>query len=352
MGGGKFILWAAVFLAGCNMDRIAHTASQASEVRAEVIDAAYRARLQAASCADAEDFTPAQTIEITATPLAPETFEGAKLDGLSFHGGWHLTSDEPNFGGLSGLAVAADDTLLAVSDNGAFVWINMADQGPSGLGAIAYMRDQKSRLLDGKSSADAEGLELAGGLALVSFERDHRVLAFDLERCGASANGTLVARIPEAPFGAGRKIPENNGPEALALYPADELVAGLEAPDGDRAIVGHIGEGTADFSERLIRPAGGKLTGLDGMDGTLFALFRNYSPLLGNRIDIHAHQLGNPTPQRLAALKRPFPVDNFEGIAATQLEDGTVRLYIISDDNFSERQRTLLMAFDLAADAP
>jgi hypothetical protein len=39
-------------------------------------------------------------------------------------------------------------------------------------------------------------------------------------------------------------------------------------------------------------------------------------------------------------------IDNFEGIAAKQMPDGRVRLYIVSDDNFSDSQRTLLMVFD------
>ena len=41
-------------------------------------------------------------------------------------------------------------------------------------------------------------------------------------------------------------------------------------------------------------------------------------------------------------------IDNFEGIAARQMPDGSVRLYVISDDNFSIIQRTLLLQFMLA----
>ena len=39
-------------------------------------------------------------------------------------------------------------------------------------------------------------------------------------------------------------------------------------------------------------------------------------------------------------------VDNFEGLALTTQGD-TLRLWLISDDNFSDRQQTLLYAFDL-----
>ena len=40
-------------------------------------------------------------------------------------------------------------------------------------------------------------------------------------------------------------------------------------------------------------------------------------------------------------------IDNFEGIAARQMPDGRVRLFIVSDDNFSASQRTLLMVYDV-----
>ncbi|HCK85173.1 MAG TPA: hypothetical protein DHW63_11855 [Hyphomonadaceae bacterium] len=42
-------------------------------------------------------------------------------------------------------------------------------------------------------------------------------------------------------------------------------------------------------------------------------------------------------------------MDNFEAIAAIAMPDGATRVYILSDDNFSHRQRTLLLAFDLPA---
>jgi hypothetical protein len=43
-------------------------------------------------------------------------------------------------------------------------------------------------------------------------------------------------------------------------------------------------------------------------------------------------------------------IDNFEGLAVERRPDGAVRIYIVSDDNFSSSQRTLLMVFELRAD--
>jgi hypothetical protein len=45
-------------------------------------------------------------------------------------------------------------------------------------------------------------------------------------------------------------------------------------------------------------------------------------------------------------LARPYTIDNFEGVAAAPSPSGGLRFYLISDDNFSKSQRTLLVAFD------
>ena len=45
-------------------------------------------------------------------------------------------------------------------------------------------------------------------------------------------------------------------------------------------------------------------------------------------------------------MTRPLTVDNYEGLAAIPAEDGSVRFYLLSDDNFQSSQRTLLLAFD------
>ena len=52
--------------------------------------------------------------------------------------------------------------------------------------------------------------------------------------------------------------------------------------------------------------------------------------------------------REIAELRAPLTLDNFEGIAVHQLSDGTNRLTLISDDNFSPLQRTLILQFDLA----
>lgn len=306
----------------------------------------YQHTLKARSCPDPDAFITPQSIKLTATPLPHPTEEGASLNGLSFAGGWNLTSEEANFGGLSGLTIHPKDHLLAVSDAGAFIWISMADHAPSGYAAIAFMKDEAGTILDGKASADSEGLEMVDGLALVSFERDHRILAFDLANCGAAAKGTLLTRLPTNPEGLSRSLPKNRGAEALSLAPSGQLQVGFEAPFGAFATILDASQQGSALSAHIPRVGKGVLTGLDTEGETRFALFRSYSPLSGNTAAI-TRQIGSAPPETLATLAPPFPVDNFEGITATRLPDGTLRLYIISDDNFSQKQRTLLLAFDL-----
>jgi len=49
--------------------------------------------------------------------------------------------------------------------------------------------------------------------------------------------------------------------------------------------------------------------------------------------------------EELAVIEDPLPIDNFEGVAARAAPDGSVLIYILSDDNFSAMERTLLLQF-------
>ncbi|MEX0298704.1 MAG: esterase-like activity of phytase family protein, partial [Kordiimonas sp.] len=86
-------------------------------------------------------------------------------------------------------------------------------------------------------------------------------------------------------------------------------------------------------------------------NGDVLLLMRYYSVLTGASAQIrHISKdeiaSGVIRGKQIAELKRPLNVDNMEGLDVQILEDGTVRLFVISDDNFSSRQRTLFMVFD------
>ena len=48
-------------------------------------------------------------------------------------------------------------------------------------------------------------------------------------------------------------------------------------------------------------------------------------------------------PEEMLSLPRGMPNDNFEGIAAMEMADGAAALWLVSDDNFSAFQRSLLV---------
>lgn len=341
--------------------------------------------LRAASCPQGTAKAASEPISLKATPVPLQGMNPARktIGDLAFVGGFHLTSTDKRFGGLSGLDLLDDGNLLAISDQGDFVWLDLAADGVTPVRArIAGMHDASGASLHGKSEADSEGLAYQDGLALVSFEGDHRVLGFNLADCGANARG---APITFGLFGSdmsaafkrqGLKVGGNTGIEGLAITPDWFLFAGLESKTGDASpLSARALEDSPEF-DLTIGEGMPPLVGLDilpdGDDVRVFSLHRSTRALDSNVISIvetrftrwldqsrlpanriseiehRTHARFKPGATRVLAQMNLFvTLDNFEGIAARQMPDGRVRLYVISDDNFSAKQRTLLMVYDI-----
>lgn len=293
------------------------------------------------SCPAGTHVFPFSPFDLRVKPVelgAPEDVERALPKGVKFVGGWHLTADRSDFGGVSGLDITEDGDLLAVSDRGAFIKIGMTNGAPDGRAEMSNMLDAAGKKLSGKRNVDAEGLAYREGLALVSFERNHRVLAFDLSGCKGVARGVPVSQLPDQL--AGQSIKANRGAEALWLSPDGGLTVGYEAVFDHQAmsLTLDVEGGVLGDPAVLTVPNEFKLVGASGSA----ILMRAYSAELGNRneIRISDHTVA-------FELAPPLNVDNFEGITLAETNSGVRRLYIVSDDNFSGRQRTLLYAFDI-----
>lgn len=306
--------------------------------------------IRAKSCVESDSAsTSFSALALSASPLT--TSQSAEVRkrlpaGADLAGAWQLRADDPNFGGLSGLAMA-DGDLLAVSDAGAWVSISLEGSAPSGA-SIAYMRGADGRFLTGKNENDAEGLAWRDGLAFVSYERDFRVEAFDLGGCGAAARAVRVAALP-AEYG-GKAIDTNSGPEALALTPDGALLFGYEGLSDSTSPIGEVlADGSSRWTGRkAANPGGFALVALDSVrlpsgEDREVLLYRAFDPLRGARTVL----VWGEGASRQITLSRPVLTDNFEGLAADMLPDGRMRLWIVSDDNFSTLQRTLLYAFDV-----
>ena len=91
----------------------------------------------------------------------------------------------------------------------------------------------------------------------------------------------------------------------------------------------------------------------------MLVLERRYVPLgiLSARIILvegsHLRAGGNLIGKELLKLEQPLAAENYEGIAVERTSKGTM-IFIVSDDNYSSFQQTLLLQFFLpdAANEP
>ena len=72
-------------------------------------------------------------------------------------------------------------------------------------------------------------------------------------------------------------------------------------------------------------------------------LLRGYDEVRGSRISL---QIADSSTIARMDLAAPLTVDNYEGLGTVARPNGGFRFYLISDDNASSAQRTLLVAFD------
>ena len=269
---------------------------------------------------------------------------GAALtEGARFAGGVELVLNPASpLHSLSDLKLADEDDFVAVSDAGDLVRGRLRLDAAGRLEGVESLRWRRLTLPDGspivdKADGDAEGLFLGADGVAVSFERRHRLWAYGpLE---APARPTPLAS-PDIAF------PLNDGMEGVSAAPGGWRVAGESggvwdcAPRGCRVVVAPPPEPVPDSEYRI--------TGMDrdpGGDG-FWVVERRFRPPVDVRARVRRMAADGTLGPVLIELSLPSTVDNFEGIAAVG-RGGGVRLYLLSDDNGSERQRTLLLAFDV-----
>lgn len=311
--------------------------------------------MKLASCPEGAGFVLPERISLTASPIGWGEGAEAALSPFRPVSVFELTSDNARFGGLSGLDMLDDNTFLSVSDSGEMVWFDFEDDAPASSAYLGLLRGADGQPLQGKSDADAEGVAWNGEYAFVSFERNHRILGFDIEGCGSNARGIEVVRFEPTDFNIGPAVKPNSGMEALAVF-GDGLLVGLETRLGNSAVYAHIAPGKAPkFEFALPAPEVTQLVSLDTIfnpdgSGRLYALTRSYDPMRGNRIGIVLAMISPGGEIGEAKVLKTFgkevSIDNFEGITVQYQGDGTDRLFLISDNNFSDRQRNLFGVLD------
>jgi hypothetical protein len=304
-------------------------------------------------------------VEITTRPIvsfelsSPEQRFGA----LEFRGGLEIRSPDRQFGSLSGLDFSTDGrTLYAISDTGH--WFAARPQEKDG-GLVGLADTRMAPVLNsggvplsGKRWSDAEGLRIVRrgdhDAALVSFEQVNDLRLFD------GTDFVLAAsRSVDVPASV-KTIDPNRGLEALAIAPpagplgAATVLIAEHTLDSHHNHRGWIVGGPRDGTFSLVRSGDYDVTDAAFLpDGDLLVLERSLEiPFgLGMRIRriAEADLVPGATVDGDVVIEADLrnQIDNMEGMAIRTNDAGETILALVSDDNNSPLQRTLLLYFAL-----
>jgi hypothetical protein len=296
-------------------------------------------------------------------PLKVNDRDLTKVGRLRYQGGLFLTSTDRRFGGFSGLIVSPDGkNLLAISDRA--YWLSARLTYASG--ALSAVRDAvlapildtagkplKAPYFDSEAIASLGGFPLGtpDGGVLVGFETRDRV-----DRYAVGHDGFMARPVPVPMPEALKNAANNKALEGLARLPDGRLLAITERTlDAHGNMIGWLVEPSgASMALTLKRDAPYDLTDLAlGPNGDIFALERRYSRVTGpgmriRRIKPETLQAGAVLDgEILAELDMDYSIDNMEALAVRKSERGKTILYVLSDDNYSAVERTLLLMFAL-----
>jgi hypothetical protein len=286
-------------------------------------------------------------LTITARTIAafePRSPEKTRFGALTFRSGLVLGGDHPRFGGLSGLWRSADGRdLVAVTDNGFWLTAKPAYRDGRLLGLndaeLAPILGTSGRPLHRSRYYDTESLTIVDGVAYLGVERAHEILRFDWARDGVEARARIVPAPREV-----KRLPNNRGLEAIGVAPPGHPLAGA---------LGVIIGGRQPGLFEVKRHNGFDITDLAFLpDGDILLLERWYRSLRG--VGLRIRRIPAAALKPGALLDGPYlldvdlgqEIDNMEGMSVHQ-ERGRTIVTLVSDDNFSFLQRTLLLEFAL-----
>ena len=306
---------------------------------------------------------PPAPVEVHSRPILAFDIrdpERRRFGPLEFRGGLSLQSPNRHFGGLSAVRVQADGAhFISLTDRGWWLRGRIVYDGvrPTGItdAEMAPILAADGQPLARRGWYDTESIAQDGDTLYVGIERVHQIVRFNFGRDGLLARAQPIG-VPLAM----RSLPSNRGIEALVFVPkglplASTLIAiserGLDkAGDIVAFLIGGPRPGTFsvrrgdsyDISDAALLP-----------DGDLLLLERRFSWTSGLAVRLRQVKLSDIRPD--ATVDGPvlfeadlgYEIDNMEGLSVHRGPDGETVLTLVSDDNFSIIQRTLLLQFTL-----
>jgi hypothetical protein len=307
----------------------------------------------------------ANPVEITAQPLAlnPERPAEQRVGRLEYKGGVALSAPDRRFGGFSALSVSRDGgTVVALTRRGAWLKADLAydkDGRLAGLsaatmGAIVGFDGRPLRRTITKAMA-----ALPAGM-LVAFGDTHRLWLYP---AGGEVPFSHKPSAFRQPPGLG-SAPRNGGVSALTRLNDGRILAiaeKLPAPGAEGAKANAAWVGGAPGWRALSYQRTGAYLPTDATtlppatrwEGSVVVTERSFNIVDGYSIRVVLVPFDQIRPghrmvgSELAVFKRPLAFDNVDGVAARRGPNGETLLYMITDDNYSPVQRTLLQMFEL-----
>jgi len=299
-------------------------------------------------------------IEIAATPIDRFVPSGAtRVGALEFRGGLVLSAAAEDFGGWSSLLVDPDGAgFIAASDQGSWLTGRIESEGdrPTGIAGakLAPMRAAGGGTLAGQRRGDVESLARISGGFVAGIERVQELWRFN----GTDPLRATGRRLLADPGLA--KLGSNEGPEALLAPPSGSpaaLIVIAEKSPSDRSLLsgflfGPLGRPVAlgTFAIERIDEFSATDAALSD-DGMVYLLERRFDVLRGVAMRIRRFPLTDIAPgarirgEVLIEVNRSAAIDNMEAIALHRNGAGELIITLLSDDNFSSVQRTLLLRF-------
>lgn len=279
--------------------------------------------------------------------LALDSSAGSPPMAAGYLGTFTWKMEEEWFGGFSGIEVFGDGTeFIALSDRGRVIqgrFQRDTEGEVTGIeaGPLTVLRGKgDARLRPGRS--DSEGLAIApDGTIYISFEGVARVLRYK-SLTGEAEN------LPSAPEFA--RLQRNSALEALAIAPDGSLYTLPERSGGETIPFPVWRFDGSGWSHAFDLPRRGHFlpVGADfGPDGRLYVLEREFRGIFGFATRVRALTLGpgGLEEEEVVLETRVGRHDNLEGIAVWRDGPGSLRLTLVSDDNFSMWQETQIVEY-------
>jgi len=282
--------------------------------------------------------SPPRISENPGVTLAPLPFAQTENwpEGLTLTGFWQIGTNDWRMGGWSALVARDDGLLEAFSDRGARVLLD-----PSGAFHMAEIVSLPPIPVERRYIVDIEAatMDRESGQLWLALEYHNAVVRFDpsgharairpkaMRRWGINKGAEAMARLSDGRFILFR---ETGGG---LLFPGDPLAGGASEP------FAFDPPGGFQPSDAALLP-----------DGRLLILLRRlelkFPPfdamlVLADPTGLEAG--GTLEMEPLANLVPGLPRENYEGLAVTPAADGSLDIWLVSDDNMAGFQRSLLV---------